>query len=211
MTIKVEVKANNSLSELARKLVIPIVELGQRLGEEIIPRVQRGESIDGPFRKLGADSPETSDSGLYWVHPARPQPPGHVVKPTTSGLRGWAGYRSYRDYVDRLGELARDFTERGILMAAAKVRANGPGRAKLTFYGSHGAQPAHEKGGAPRRGTNTNVAFLASRLERHPMLMPNLRELKLIRDWLRRHMEAIAEAAGAQFKTSSARRAARAR
>lgn len=210
MSIKATVKANNALSDIARKLAIPVLRLSESLAAMIFARVERGQGADGPFRKLGADSTPTSDKGLFWVHPKRVQPAGYVSKATTSNLRGWAGYESYAEYVRLLGESARDFRDSGKMMAGRFVKVMGPGRVKISFAGTHGKSEEHTKQAKWEAHKNTEIAFLASRWERHAMLMPTIKELHFVREFVREHMEDLVLSAAAQNQVNQARAATRA-
>lgn len=204
--MKVDVKFNSRLSELERSLSIPLQQIGTMLAQSMRLRIERGEAAEGMFRPLGADSVETPDKGLFWVHPNRVQPPGYVIKPTTSNLRGWAGYLSYKDYVSKLNEAHRNFKDSGRLLNSLKLRVMGPGRVKVSFYGSHGKSPEFQRQAKWEAHGNSAVAFLASREERDPMLMPTRAEIQQVKELLREHFERIAQAASAQAVRTQRRR-----
>lgn len=207
--MKIEVKANNALSDIERALSIPVMEIAQRLAVSIRARIELGEAARGHFRPLGADSRERSGHGLFWVSPDRPQPAGYLSKPSTGQLAGWAGYRSYKAYTEALGSPPRKFKITRQLLDSMKIRPMGPGRVKIAFYGTHkrAKQPPKIIGTG---GSNSAVAFLASRDERDPMLMFTFRELADVARFVREHVNELAEAASAQG-AKSRRRAPRAR
>lgn len=196
--MKVEIKANNALGEIHRNLSIPVVEIGQRLASLMLQRIWLGEAADGRhFSELGAHSKERPGNGLFWVAPTRPQPPGYVVKAANGPFTGWAGYKSYKAYTEALGSPPRTFKLTGQMLQSMRVRPMGPGKVKIAFYGPHKkakSQPGVAAGG----GANSSIAFLASRFERDPMLMPSLAEIKVARDMMREHFEEIVAAASAQ-------------
>ena len=195
--MKVEIKANNALSEIHRNLSIPVMEIGLRLAEMMRNRIQLGEAAVGAFRPLGAGSKESAGNGLFWVSPDRPHPAGYVVKAKTGPLTGWAGYVSYKAYTEALGSPPRTFKLTRQMLDSMRVRAMGPGKVKIAFYGPH-KKPKSPPGIDGGGGANSSVAFLASREERDPMLMPSLSEIKVARDMMREHFEEIVAAASAQ-------------
>lgn len=198
--MKIEVKWNSRLSEIERKLAIPLIEMAQQLTESLYHRIQRGIASDGMFSPMGARSKPTPSRGLFWVSPDREQPPGYVIKVTTgSYLAGWAGYDSYLDYCKALGQPPRDFFDTGELMRSLKARVMGPGRVKVTFYGTHKIrkQPKAAKAGDAKR-VNREIAWLASKDEREPMLMPTRGEMDELQKLLVEHFDTIAQGAAAQ-------------
>lgn len=198
MTIKATVKYNNRLTEIQRALSVPVQEIGLFLMREMVQRIKRGVGASGLFRPLGADSRPRPGPGLFWVSPTRPQPAGYVARPTSGPKAGWAGYESYKAYVDALGKPARTFEETGALLDSLGIRVMGPGRVKVTFYGRHKAPEAFGPTDTPRPQSNTSVAFLGSRGEREPMLMPTAQELTQVGRIMRERMTEMAEAAAGQ-------------
>lgn len=196
--IRAEVRYNSRLSEIERRFAIPLVEIAQQLVPGMLARIERGQSSTGTFAPIGAYSTPTPGKGLFWVAPGKPQPPGFIVRPTTGKLAGWAGYESYRDYARCLGNPPRNFQETRELLAALRIRVNGPGRVKVAFYGSHSAPEKPD--GTGRRDSNANIAFLASRREPVPMLTPSREEIARVAQMFQSAVGAqmIGEAADAQ-------------
>lgn len=191
-------KYNSRLSDIQRALSIPVQRIATHLMRSMIQRIKRGVGAEGLFRPLGADSTARPGDGLFWVSPSRPQPPGYVAKPTSGPRVGWAGYESYLAYTQALGSPARTFEESGALLESLAVRVMGPGRVKVTFYGTHRAPLPFGPTDRPQRQSNTAVAFLGSRNERTPMLMPSRSELAEVTKIMRDEMAGLAEAASAQ-------------
>lgn len=208
--IKAEVKYNSKLSEIERKFAIPLVEIAQRLVPGMIARIRRGQASTGMFSALGAYSVPRPGSGLFWVSPKLPQPAGFVVKATNGTYAGWAGYQSYRAYTEALGSPARDFDNTGALLAALKIRVNGPGRVKVAFYGAHAADETPT--GKGQRRANSAVAYLASRNEPVPMLTPSRDEIVQVAQLFQSEVGAqlIGQAADAQEIRGLGQRLARA-
>lgn len=195
--MKVEVKYNSRLSELERNLSLPVQEVAIDLAARMVQRIQLGQAAQGHFTALGAQSQERPGSGLFWVSPDRPQPPGYVTKPTTGPMAGWAGYRSYRGYTEAMGSPPRRFKITRQMLDSLKVRVMGPGRVKVAFYGAH-KRAKQPPGVTASSTTNSGVAWLTSRNERDPMLMPSRVELDAVKRLVFERMNAIAEASTAQ-------------
>jgi hypothetical protein len=205
--LKVEVKFNTKLTEIERGLAIPLVDIATALLDSMEERIDRGEAAVGRFRPLGADSKPTGRGGLFWVSPGKPHPTGYVVKPSQGKLAGWAGYRNYKAYAEALGNPPRDFNITGQLRSSRRVKIMGPGRVSIKHYGAH--SPSATPDGKTTRSSNSNVAWLASRLERDPMLMPTAKEFDEIRQQTLAHFEALVAAGSAQDARSAKRGKAR--
>jgi hypothetical protein len=201
--LKIEVKYNTKLDEIQRGLALPLVEIATDLLASMEVRIDRGEAATGKFRALGEGSQPTANHGLYWVRPSLPQPPGYIAKLTSGPRSGWAGYRSYKAYTEALGSPPRTFRVTAQLRNSRKIRVMGPGRVRIAHYGGHSAQPNHK--GEAQKASNANVAFLASRNERDPMLMPTRGEFDAMRASVIEHYEALV-AAGAAQSTRAAKR-----
>lgn len=176
--IAANVRVNSRLSEIERRFAIPLVEIAQRLVPGMASRIQRGVSSTGTFAPLGAYSVPRPGPGLFWVPPDLPQPAGYLARPTEGKLAGWAGYKSYKAYTDALGGGPRKFTQTRQLMDSLAPRVLGPGRVKITFYGTHRASKKPD--GTKTQQSNTSVAYLASRNEPEPMLAPTREELLFV-------------------------------
>jgi len=205
--LKFEIKFNSKLSEIEKGLAIPLVDIAAALLDSMEDRIDRGKAAVGSFRPIGADSKPTGRGALFWVRPDQPQPTGYIVKPSQGQLAGWAGYRSYKAYAEALGSPARDFNLTGQLRASRKIRVMGPGRVSIKHYGAH--TPSKTPDGKATRSSNSNVAWLASRLERDPMLMPTAKEFEQIRQQTIAHFEALVAAGSAQDARSAKRGKAR--
>jgi hypothetical protein len=203
--LKIEVKYNTKLDEIQRGLALPLVEIATDLLASMEVRIDRGEAATGKFRAVGMGSKPKNlrARGLWWVRPSLPHPPGYVVKPTHGPHSGWAGYLSYWAYCEALGSPSRTFFRTGQLRNSRKIRVMGPGRVRIAHYGGRTKAPDHR--GQTHKASNSEVAFLASRLERDPMLMPTRGEFDEMRATVIEHYEALV-AAGAAQSTRAAKR-----
>lgn len=221
--IKAEVRYNSKLSEIEKRFAIPLLTIAQQLVPGMGRRIQQGIASQGMFRAMGADSKPRDGKGLWWVHPAYPQPGGYVVKATSGAYAGWAGYESYVAYLVARGlnGQPRNFTESGALWQSLRIRVNGPARVKVAFFGAHkyiappptpdGGTPEWQRrpgdrvrggrsGGGTKRYNNGEVAFLASRQEPAPMLTPSRMEIAEVAKQFQNEVSAqlIGQAADAQ-------------
>lgn len=90
------------------------------------------------------------------------------------------------------------------MLESMTIRVMGPGRVKVAFYGLH-APSVDENGKPTRRQANSEVAFLGSRLERDPLLMPTPAEIQKVKDFVRERMAQIANAAAGQSQITRRR------
>lgn len=210
--LKIEIKKSKLLTDAQRTLALPIVEATQYLADLVLTRIRQGQGPHGPWDTYASDGPNEG-GGKFWVAPGRPQPgtPGQgglAFRVTTGRWAGWAAYTSIKGYYDERGLTGRphDFEETGRLMRATSIRIVTPRHARLAFYGSHGKLSAKQ------------VAWLTSRDEAYPLLMPSPAEVERFQAFITgRINEAIIEGArlGEQAQKLSAqsrstqRRAAR--
>lgn len=207
--IEAVVTYNSKLTEIERRFAIPLLEVAQQLVPGMVSRIRQGQSSTGRFSALGAHSTPRPGPGLFWAPPGSKQPPGALAKPTDGQWAGWAGYESYRAYTQALGSPARDFSDSGALLAALKIRVNGPGRVKVAFFGAH--PPSSGQGAEVRRQANSAVAYLASRMESVPMLTPSRGEIEDVARQFQSEVAAqmVGEAASAQEIRGLGQRATR--
>lgn len=181
-TIRADVRVNSKLSQIERGFAIPLVEIAQQLVPGMVARIQRGQSSTGTFEPLGVRSVATPAHGLFWVSPKSPHPPIQSKGKSwpVIGDDGWAGYLTYSDYAEARGKKPRNFRDTNQLMPTLGIRVNGPGRVKVTFYGSHRRNKPKSEGGGVVTTSNSSVALMASRNEPAPMLTPTRDELVAI-------------------------------
>lgn len=170
---KVSIKKSKILTQGQRDLAMPLVEVTQFLAGLMVERIQRGQGPRGPWSTY-ASGGEARDESYFWVAPGRPQPgdpgskSGLVFRIETGEWKGWAAYESVGAYY-RLRGLAgqpHDFEETGkLLRDNLGVRIMTPRHIRLAFYGQHGRLSAKA------------VAWLASRGESEPLLMPSESEV----------------------------------
>lgn len=177
---KVEVKKSKLLTDPQRTLALPLIEATQFLADMILARIRTGQGPRGPWDTYGSGSSHTSSEHLFWVAPGRPQPGDPDAK---NGLRfrvkagpwtGWAAYDSPEAYYRLRGLAGRphDFEESRALLRATSIRFISARHMRLAFYGGHGKLSAKK------------VAWLASRDEQHPLLMPSPQELERFRRFI---------------------------
>lgn len=203
---RVEVKKSKVITEPARALALPLTEATQILANRVLSRVARGQGPNGPWNTYGANAGEQKDGTFFWVSPHDKQPgtPGvgaFKFRVSKGEWAGWAAYESVRGYYDLAGLTGKphDFNDSGELMSKAVVRIISARHVRLAFYGGH-------KSGLSAK----EVAWLASKSERDPLLMPNRSEVQEVQAFLIGNInEAIVDAArlseGAQKLTSKAR------
>lgn len=187
---RVSVKKSAVLTKGQQRLALPLVELTQHLASIMVARIRRGQGPHGPWNTYGAGADDVDR--LLWVAPGRPQPgePGDknglVFRVESGRWQGWAVYASAEAYY-RLRGLAgqpHDFEESGRLLRALAVRIVSPRQIRLAFYGGHKNLSAKQ------------VAWLASRNEADPLLMPSPREVEEAQRFIATHInEAIIEGA----------------
>ncbi len=205
MTFTVETKFVNALTDFDKAISIPLQVIGVYLASAIQTRAQGGMGAQGPMKPLGADSKATGRS-LFWVPPEREHPggedpsgaTGYLFKHDKGPRAGWAAYLNYGTYARLYGKgKPRNLTEKGDLWRSLAVKVTSPTRVKVTFFGSH---PAHT---GTKGQSNTSVAFLDSRKERTPLLMPNRAELeevgRLLRDEVIAQAIRVGQIAGVGF------------
>lgn len=226
-------KVKSKLPEIARQLSIPLVEVAKMIIPLMGRRVNLGVSPSGHFTPMGRNPPKGAGS-LWWVAPDSKQPAGWIVKPTSGGWVGWAGYESYRAYLAALGVLGqpRNFHETGELWDSLRYRILAANNVRIAFYGKHmyrqpptingspawqrrvggeffdgkaRVKPANqEKRGSAKYYSNSEIAFLASRHEADPMLMPTREEvgrvLTLYQDNVSAQLVALSAEGGAVQK-----------
>ena len=188
---KVSVKKSAVLTQGQQRLALPLVEVTQVLATAILERIRRGQGPRGPWNTY-ASGGEARDEALFWVAPGRPQPgdpnakEGLRFRVETGPWTGWAAYESPAAYY-RLRGLAgkpHDFEESGELLRRTAIRIVSPRQIRLAFFGGHGCLSAKQ------------VAWLASRGESEPLLMPSPAEVQQAQDYITEHInEAIIEGA----------------
>lgn len=144
MRFGVELKANNSLSDLAGGLALPVQQLTQFLASRIRARVvDQGASPDGsalPDKgSLRSSTGRAQQTGArWWVGPGLPQPAGALSVIATGEMAGWAVYRDYASYIAALPPMdrRRQGKRTGETWDSLRVRSMSPNRAKATFYGT---------------------------------------------------------------------------
>lgn len=206
VAIKWEARVKSKLPAIADQLSIPLQEVAKMIIPLMGRRVSLGQSPSGHFTPMGKNPPK-GGKGLWWVGPESPQPAGFVVRPTSGDWMGWAGYESYRAYLAALGVLGqpRNFHESGELWDSLRYRVLAANNVRIAFYGKHKYRPPpsvngspmwqrrvggeffdgkarikpanQEKRGAAKYYSNSEIAFLASRNEVDPMLMPTRDEV----------------------------------
>jgi hypothetical protein len=204
VAIKWEAKGKSRLPAIADQLSIPLQEIAKMLIPLMGRRVNLGVSATGHFSPMGRNPPK-GGRGLWWVAPGTPQPAGWIVKPTKGPWEGWAGYESYHAWLAARGILGkpRNFHETGELWDSLRFRVLSADKVRIAFYGKHKYRPPPMPvgGGTPqwqsRAGTrvkpanqgkrgeakfysNSEIAFLASRNEADPMLMPSEPEVRQV-------------------------------
>ena len=166
----VQVRTNNKLGAAAQKLVMPVVEIGQRLAVMIRQRVLDGFDPTGkawsPLGRvrvgLGRGQQDADGEKLrrWWVPPTEPQPPGWLFKVplTAQKVPGWAVYEDYQTYLraspngDR-----RDWYKTGQFWRSIGVRPQSASRVKVIATGSR------KVGG--KRVQNRAIGYYAGRNE----------------------------------------------
>lgn len=204
VAIKWVAKGKTRLPEAADKLSWPLQEVAKMLIPIMGRRVKLGVSPSGHWAAMGKN-PEKPGRGLWWVAPGTPQPAGALVNVTSGPWQGWAGYASYHAWLKARGILGqpRNFNETGEMWDALRFRVLGAANVRIAFYGKHMYRPPPipEGGGktawqqragtrvkpanADKRGkakfySNAEIAWLASRNEADPMLMPTREEVQQI-------------------------------
>lgn len=185
ISIKLEVKKSKILTDRQKALALPMVEVTRMLGEIVLSRIQSGRGPEGPWKTYGSGA-EPRDEQFFWVAPGRDQPGdaaagnGLKFRLKTGKWAGWAAYESVRAYYRLRGLLGRphDFSESGRLIRQAAIRIMTPRHIRLAFYGSHGKTSAK------------NVAWLASRKEDAPLLMPSKPEVAEIQHFIAENVNA---------------------
>lgn len=201
---KVEVKKSKLLTEPQRALALPMLDATTFLADLVLNRIRQGMGPHGPWSTYGAGSTDNPDT-LFWVMPGRPQPgePGKNgcrLKLESGPWAGWAAYDSVEAYY-RLRGLAgkpHDFEETGRLLRAAAIRTINPRHMRLAFYGSHGKLSAKQ------------VAWLTSRDEAFPLLMPSPSEVERFQRYITGRINA-AVVEGARLGAESQRLSAASR
>lgn len=177
--IKLEVKKSKILTDGQKRLALPMVEVTRMLGEIVLSRIQSGRGPQGPWKTYGAGG-EARDEQYFWVAPGREQPGdpaagnGLKFRVKSGPWAGWAAYESVRAYYRLRGLAGRPhtFNDSGKLLQQAAIRIMTPRHIRLAFYGNHGKQSAK------------NVAWLASRNESDPLLMPSQSEVAEIQQFI---------------------------
>lgn len=204
--LNVSVKKSKLLTEPQRALALPMLEATQYLADMVISRIRTGQGPRGPWDTYGSGDAGNAGVRLFWVAPGRPQPgdvdakDGLAFKVEAGPWAGWAAYESVDAYYRLRGLAGRphDFEESGVLLRASAIRVVTPRHMRLAFYGGHGKLPAKQ------------VAWLASKDERDPLLMPSRAEVERFQRFIvGRINEAIVEGARlgeqAQRLTSASR------
>lgn len=203
---QVSVKKSAVLTQGQQRLALPLVEATRLLASLMVERIRRGQGPHGPWNTYGRGG-EARDEKYFWVPPGRPQPgnpeskTGLVFRLETGPWKGWAAYESTAAYY-RLRGLAgkpHDFEETGALLSRnLAIRIVTPRQIRLAFFGSHGKLSAKQ------------VAWLASRGESEPMLMPSEAEVARVQAFITEHInEAIIE--GARLGEAAQRLSSRSR
>ena len=177
--IGVKVRYLNKLTDIERRLALPLVEVAEALVPRLRARIRSGRNADGgSFRPLGADSQPTDAKGLFWVPPTAAQPAGYVIKAPTGKYAGWAGYTDYRSYVKATGA-ARDFYERGDLLGSMSILVRGSSRVRVYFKGS---RKTTRRDGSTSSVRTRDIAWFNSRKEPVPLLTPERADIAVARD-----------------------------
>jgi len=145
LAFDIGVKTNNRLSEAAKRLVVPLQDLGKALAVQIRNRVGDGRDPEGnAFTPLGSKrggmfGKSPGKNREWWVSPKDPQPAGWMfIIPMTA--RRFGGYAVYRDYDTFLsfsdGGNRRDFYKSGQYWASIRVRPQSVNRIKVISSGS---------------------------------------------------------------------------
>lgn len=191
--LKIEIKKSKVITDSARALALPLTEATQMLGAKILARVARGQGPTGPWDTYGSGA-DTTSGHLFWVAPDRPQPgtPGDGTfkfRVSAGKWEGWAAYESVRGYYKLAGKLGKphDFDESGELLSRAVVRIVSARHVRLAFYGGH-------KGGISAK----QLAWLVSKDEREPLLMPSKAEVQEVQAFITGRINQAIVEAGAQ-------------
>lgn len=180
----VQVRTNNKLGAVAQKLVLPVVEIGQRLAVMIRQRVLDGLDPNGKAwsplgrQRMGTGRGQFGDDTMmlagvskelrdtlgsnekrkWWVRPTEPHPPGFLFKVTSGDFAGWAVYESYDDYLRASpnGD-RRDWYKTGEFWRSIGVRPQSASRVKVIATGSR------KVGG--KRVQNRAIGYYAGRNE----------------------------------------------
>lgn len=230
-------KGKSRLPEIASQLAIPLVEIAKMIIPLMGRRVKLGISPSGRFTAMGKNQPtggglwwvapgEPQPAG--WI--ARP------TGGPWAGWAGYTNYRDWLAARGILGQ-PRNFTETGEMWDSLRYRILAANKVRIAFYGKHmyRAPPMPVGGGTPqwqrrhggeffdgaarikpanaeKRGkakyyANSEIAYLASRHEADPMLMPTRDEvaglISVYKDTMNAQLLALAAEGGAVQKLSA--------
>lgn len=186
--IRIQGKVSSNIRDDVRLALLPLLELGERLAEEMRARIhEQGLAGDGqPWSSYKSKrKPPKRGDRFFWTKVGDAQPEKHRVMVGTQGK--WAGraaYPSYAHYREALGATdnpnAKRFVLTGELRDSLEVTASRPGLVTITYNGKLRQAPyGKAKSGKPF--SNQKVAQFAFRTERMSPMVPTAAELERFR------------------------------
>lgn len=180
--MSIQIKKSKVLTDSARVLALPLVEMLQLLDARIMARLARGQGPNGPWNSYASNAnlnlkspgPTQGPTNLFWVAPTKPQPGspgegGFRFRVPSGKWTGWAVYDDVRTYYRLRGMLdhPHDFEETGELKSRRMIRIVSARHVRLAFFGGH-------KSGMSAK----QLGWLVSKDERDPLFMPSRAEVQ---------------------------------
>jgi hypothetical protein len=183
LPLDINYKGFNKLSELEKRLILPLQTAAANLAARIRDRVLRGVGPSGQnWKRLGTYTTtgrSQDPDNKWWVGPGLPQPAGYVDKIEGGKWQGWAIYENYERYLELMPNgHRRDWNKSGRLWQSLGIRAMAVNKVKVSFYGSR------QKGVA-----QAQVAYLAGRKEDASVLMYSAEEGQAFVDEIKASMD----------------------